>query len=470
MIQTAPSAEPTVWGLTPPELHARFWASRGVQVVPAGEAAPLVRHAELFLLTDPRTLVLFRVAAVLDTMDWLAPTLMVIRLRDRRERPYREEVTAGPDGRFLGFRRAYAGADHRALRVAVTTDADLARLWQHQPDARSAWRAVLRDTPKRRRHTEALPSRVYEIARPADVTRFVRDLSALWERPDAAIARVRPIGPRVWADPTADVSPGAAVVGPLWIGAGRRFEPGSSAVGPGAVWDVPAHRPPRDAVPWMDLEPLTPPRLLRFTAPPPVSLMVKRAFDVVFALLVLLVTWPAWALTALLIWLEDGRPIFFAHPRETIGGRVFRCLKFRSMRNNAEQMKAELAALNQADGPQFFIENDPRLTRVGRFIRKYQIDELPQFLNVLAGDMSVVGPRPSPFRENQFCPGWREARLSVRPGVTGLWQVSRTRVAGNDFQEWIRYDIEYVERRSLLFDIAIILRTVGMILRRFTSS
>jgi lipopolysaccharide/colanic/teichoic acid biosynthesis glycosyltransferase len=165
----------------------------------------------------------------------------------------------------------------------------------------------------------------------------------------------------------------------------------------------------------------------------------------------------------LAIWWEDGRPFFFGHTRETLGGREFKCWKFRSMRKDADQMKAQLKARNQADGPQFFIENDPRLTRVGKFLRKYNLDEFPQFWNVLVGDMSVVGPRPSPHAENQFCPPWREARLSVRPGITGLWQIKRTRRRGSDFQEWIKYDIEYVETRSWWLDFVIIWKTVATI-------
>ena len=116
------------------------------------------------------------------------------------------------------------------------------------------------------------------------------------------------------------------------------------------------------------------------------------------------------------------------------------------------------SARNQADGPQFFIDNDPRLTRVGTFLRKYHLDELPQFFNVLVGHMSVVGPRPSPFTENQFCPAWREARLSVRPGITGLWQVSGR--SNLTFDEMALLDIWYIENWSLGLDVKIILRTV----------
>jgi len=140
-------------------------------------------------------------------------------------------------------------------------------------------------------------------------------------------------------------------------------------------------------------------------------------------------------------------------------------LKFRSMRRDADQIKQRLIAQNQADGPQFFMNDDPRLTSIGKFIRKTYIDELPQFFNVLMGEMSIVGPRPSPHRENQYCPPWREARLSVRPGITGLWQVRRTRRRGMDFQEWIKYDIEYVENISWRLDLGIIWETVCVVVR-----
>jgi len=196
----------------------------------------------------------------------------------------------------------------------------------------------------------------------------------------------------------------------------------------------------------------------------------RRAFDVVFAMLALLFTLPIYPIVMLAILLEDGRPFFFVHRRETMGGREFPCIKFRSMRKDAEEAKAELAAKNQADGPQFFMDEDPRMTVVGKVLRRYNIDELPQFINVLLGDMSVVGPRPSPQKENQFCPPWREARLSVKPGITGLWQVRRTRVSGLDFQEWIKYDIEYVEKQGWLLDFSIIWETIVNLVRGFTRS
>ncbi len=193
----------------------------------------------------------------------------------------------------------------------------------------------------------------------------------------------------------------------------------------------------------------------------PVYEAAKRAFDIVFSLFALLITLPICVVAAIAVKLYDRGPIFFSHTRESVHGRPFNCLKFRTMVLNAEAMKKKLREENQVDGPQFKIARDPRITPIGQFLRKTNIDELPQFINVLMGEMSVVGPRPSPFEENQLCPAWREARLSVKPGITGLWQVSRSRKRGAaDFQEWIHYDTQYVDRRNFVLDMRIILLTI----------
>lgn len=130
-------------------------------------------------------------------------------------------------------------------------------------------------------------------------------------------------------------------------------------------------------------------------------------------------------------------------------------------------MQDGLRDINEVDGPQFKMADDPRISRVGRFLRETYLDEIPQFVNVLLGQMSVVGPRPSPEQENTLCPWWRDARLSVRPGVTGMWQVMRTREAGKDFNEWIQYDVEYVEKLSLKMDLWIIYKTFTSMMSRF---
>ena len=134
------------------------------------------------------------------------------------------------------------------------------------------------------------------------------------------------------------------------------------------------------------------------------------------------------------------------------------------MCRNANKIKLDLEKLNACDGPQFYIENDPRVTQVGKFLRLCHLDKLPQLWNVLVGDMSLVGPRPSPEKENQYCPSWRDIRLSVRPGMTGLWQLNRTRSPGLDFQEWIRFDTEYVKMCSTYLDMKILILTVLSVL------
>ena len=190
----------------------------------------------------------------------------------------------------------------------------------------------------------------------------------------------------------------------------------------------------------------------------------KRVMDIAGALAGLALTLPLYPFIALAIKLETSGPVFFGHRRQTLGGREFGCLKFRSMVSNALALLDKLK--NEVDGPQFHIENDLRLTRVGKFLRRTNLDEVPQFWNVLLGDMSLVGPRPSPDDENQFCPAWREARLSVRPGLTGLWQLRRTNRAGGDFHQWIQYDTQYVREASFLTDVKIIWETAVHMLKR----
>lgn len=186
----------------------------------------------------------------------------------------------------------------------------------------------------------------------------------------------------------------------------------------------------------------------------------KRALDIGVSGLGLLVHMPFFLVVAALIKLTSRGPVLYGDLRQGLGGREFRCLKFRTMVPDAAEKQKELRALNEVDGPQFKISDDPRLTPIGHWLRRYNIDELPQLWNVLKGEMSLVGPRPSPDRENQLCPGWRRTRLSVRPGITGLWQVLRLRNAGtSDFQEWIYYDVEYARHQSLWLDLLILLYT-----------
>lgn len=185
----------------------------------------------------------------------------------------------------------------------------------------------------------------------------------------------------------------------------------------------------------------------------------KRLFDIAAALFVLPLFAIIFIIIAPIIKLTSSGPVFFKHKRQGLHGKAFSCLKFRTMIVNADDIQQKLGFKNQVDGPQFKIDNDPRVTTIGKFLRETHIDEIPQFLNILMGQMSLIGPRPSPARENSFCSYWRDARLSVRPGITGMWQVYRTRQSGQDFQEWIYYDTRYVKNISLLLDIKIFFKT-----------
>ncbi|MEM8737036.1 MAG: sugar transferase [Planctomycetota bacterium] len=455
------TAPPTVWGLNVIQLHDRFWAARGVQVVRLSEPSDLVEDAELFLLTDPYSLSIFRLGQAIDTLSWLKPQVLFVRLHNTQEQGYSERIITDDHDRFQRFERVYSSPDWRLGRVALTPSKELARAWQEARSARDAWRHLRRTIPPTQRTTLSLGGCVYNRADDHQVTEFIRELVTVWKRPDATIQRASRLGQYVWADVATVHAKAARFVGPVWVGAGRNLESADSIVGPAVLWDVPDHRPDVQALEWKQIEltdVLTGPIKIRTISS--VQRGLKRLFDFAFAVFALILTLPIYPLVMLAILLEDGRPFFFAHQRESRGGKNFPCLKFRTMRKDAEQIKQKLLAENQADGPQFFIDNDPRISRVGRFLRKTNLDELPQFLNVIAGHMAIVGPRPSPYKENQYCPPWREARLSVRPGVTGLWQVKRSRDAGRDFQEWIRYDIYYVENMSWKLDFYIIGKTI----------
>jgi lipopolysaccharide/colanic/teichoic acid biosynthesis glycosyltransferase len=280
---------------------------------------------------------------------------------------------------------------------------------------------------------------------------------------------LRPLRAHIWGPLECGETSSTRIIGPVWLGNGHAKRAFPLLVGPGVVWDAPAssarEADPAAAVEWATIRPSV--RASRVAVRPVARRrrLAKRLFDVAFATFGLMVTAPLFPLVMAAIWLEDGRPFFFGHLREKRGGAEFPCWKFRSMYRDAEKRRQELAAQNQADGPQFYISDDPRVTRVGRILRRLNIDELPQFWNVLRGDMSVVGPRPSPRAENQYYPPWRDARLSVQPGITGLWQVCRSRQRGNDFQEWIKDDLEYVRKNSMLYDLVIIWRSIGLCIR-----
>jgi exopolysaccharide biosynthesis polyprenyl glycosylphosphotransferase len=194
------------------------------------------------------------------------------------------------------------------------------------------------------------------------------------------------------------------------------------------------------------------------------QLLGKRLLDFSASLVSLILFTPLFLVTALLIKLTSPGPVFFIQERLGLNKRRFRLFKFRTMVQGAEHRLAELAHLNEASGPVFKIKNDPRLTRVGKFLRKTSIDELPQLFNVLKGDMSLVGPRPLPLRDYQgFDQDWQRRRFSVRPGITCLWQINGR--SSTPFEKWMELDMLYIDHWSLGLDLKILAKTLPAVLR-----
>ena len=318
----------------------------------------------------------------------------------------------------------------------------------------------------------------------------------------------------VWVGRNADISPSATLVRPLIIGNNARIEAGASIVGPTIIGDrcfVGSDSFIRESVLWpgsevpVDFEvekcllsgrafstenshcremvllngnpslnngsgagEKTVSRKVSFKAARSIGaektyLAIKRFFDIVLAAFLLIPAAPFFALAALLIKLDSKGPAFFLQKRCGKNGISFQMIKFRSMVENAEELKLTYRHLNRADGPMFKILNDPRETRVGRILRTCKMDELPQLINVLRGEMSLVGPRPLSMDEMRFNPHWRDARLSVKPGLTGLWQIKEK--DAHAFHEWIQYDLQYVDERSLWLDLKIFLGTFLKVLK-----
>jgi len=192
-------------------------------------------------------------------------------------------------------------------------------------------------------------------------------------------------------------------------------------------------------------------------------LVVKRIIDIVFSVILLFLLAPVLLIAALLVKFSSGGPILFRQERMGVNKRRFMILKFRTMVPNAEKMLAELEEQNEASGPVFKIMKDPRITPIGKVLRRTSIDELPQLFNVLKGDMSLVGPRPLAVRDFEgFSEDWQRRRFSVPPGITCLWQVSgRSSIS---FEQWMKMDLQYLDEWSLWLDMRILARTISAVL------
>jgi len=190
---------------------------------------------------------------------------------------------------------------------------------------------------------------------------------------------------------------------------------------------------------------------------------LKRSIDIVITVPSFIITSPVLLLCMLIVKLESEGPIFYMQQRTGINGKRFKMYKLRTMKINAEELKQQLLHLNELTYPDFKIANDPRITRVGNFLRKTSLDELPQLINVLKGDMSLVGPRPTSFSADTY-DLWHTARLLARPGITGIWQISgRSNI---DFDDRARMDISYIRNRSTMLDMKILLATFRSVIVR----
>jgi lipopolysaccharide/colanic/teichoic acid biosynthesis glycosyltransferase len=401
---------------------------------------------------------------------------------------------------LLASERAAPGS----REVVHATPAGGVRRIQRYLDPRTMWNrnvgvvaslvpvsALLQLDPARAVHSlEQLRARLVELGIPAaDVT----DPSPVFDVHDeeGALAfvqqRVRESAPHrsgdqssrlrgpVVIEPGADVALDALVVGPALISEGARVESGAriaqSVLLPGSI--VRAGESVRHRVLAGDAAAIQAMQQRRHTpsrveSPERVAigahnvgyLRLRSIVESVIAFVMLVLLSPLYLGIALIVKLTSRGDVFYGDPREGLNGRRFKCWKFRTMRPDAHAMQRELAAEQFADGPHFKIKSDPRMTPIGRWLRALNLDEMPQLFNVLLREMSFVGPRPSPFKENQICAPWRKARLAVRPGITGLWQVCRHDRASGDFHQWIEYDLLYVEHVSLAVDLRILAATI----------
>lgn len=406
----------------------------------------------------------------------------------------KEQVNLDGDGQVRGIHRFYEPATWPFLAGVAASlvpassnpirDGDFPRSLMMLRERLMARGVLTRDLPiadgawNIGRDQGLLAANEYLLSRHSKASKFI--VIGKGQRVDPS---VRVLGPVV-VHSDAVVERNAVLVGPALIGSGARIGAGAlvahSIIGDGCA--VPEKASVRDLAWFADrgTRAEMPPvraqsfddRLARVTAEVKrrdvrasrdyairLQLKAKRGLDMAAAAVGLLLLSPIFAAAAALIKLDSPGPVFYGSEREGVDGRIFRCWKFRTMRADAHAMQHQLQK-EGIDGPHFKLQDDPRVTRLGRWLRATNIDELPQLYNVLRGRMSLVGPRPSPFRENQVCVPWREARLSVRPGMTGLWQICRQDRQSGDFHQWIEYDLLYVRHISFLLDLKILVATI----------
>lgn len=191
--------------------------------------------------------------------------------------------------------------------------------------------------------------------------------------------------------------------------------------------------------------------------------VTKRIFDVILSLMGIIVLSPLMLIISIAIIIDDGSPAIFVQDRNGLNGRVFPMYKFRTMCKNAPELHKNLVKNNEMNGPAFKMRNDPRVTRIGKVLRRTSLDELPQLINIIKGDMSIVGSRPLPTYETEQCTEYQMQRLLVRPGLTCYWQCSGRNDI--DFEEWIEMDLQYIREASLLTDLRIMMKTFSAVVK-----
>lgn len=458
---TAP-APPRIWGLDAVGLHDAYWRSQGLAVVRWGVGDAEIPRADGYLLLDPDQLAAFSLLPVAHELVWSRVGVQRVTIVSPREAEYRERVVLGVDGLVKRVQRLYGAVSAAGHRVHLASDRRLALAWSRASSRREGRKAVQGLVSALRTGSLRVEGETYRAGDAAEERALLDMLVELWPDPSESLEGIENLGDGVFVPHGLSLGE-RTVIGPVWIGAEALPSAGGPIVGPASLVDR-AGTVRAVPLPMHEIR-SAPARRSRFRFGSwSGQAFVKRAIDIMVSATALCLLSPIMLAASIAVVLDDGFPIFFGHRRQGRDGKVFRCWKFRTMRRNAEALARELRDLNVCDGPQFFIQDDPRVTRIGRRLRSLNIDELPQLWNVLVGEMSLVGPRPSPEGENQYCPSWRESRLSVRPGITGLWQVRRTRRPGYDFQEWIRFDIEYVRTASLWLDAKICLETLASII------
>jgi lipopolysaccharide/colanic/teichoic acid biosynthesis glycosyltransferase len=459
---------PTLWGFGAHELHDAYWRSHGIQCVRRAEAFTPQKGRDLFMLVEPRQCALFDHAVLANSLSWNRAPLSRIKVFPTSQ-PYRERVIENDKGDLLRIDRDYRNLKSRSTRVLMTRRASVAQIWSESENRRKAWTDLRRFVDWTRTDHYSIEGYTSTCGTSDTARELITELTKIWSEPDLVLNGLVQIRPGIWGIPGTDIDQVDHLLPPVWVGRNAHMKSRSVVIGPTIIEDdTETNAQVPSGLKMLEID-----EILRSSnreasqEADEISLysLTKRSIDVVISLCVILILLPLIMVVGISVMVNDGRPVFFGHVRQSRGGRNFKCWKFRTMLRNAESMVGDLSEKNIADGPQVFIKNDPRITKVGRLLRRFHIDEMPQFWNVLVGDMSLVGPRPSPEKENQFCPAWRDARLSVRPGITGLWQVERTRAPGMDFQEWIKYDIEYVNRASLLLDARICFKTLYRMVR-----